>query len=103
VSLRIKDCQSIVNALRRRQEGAVFNGDKPELYTLNKLRDLAGVRISVFPRRLWQEIHVEVRKRLLDWESDPIRDDNGELLAFKYHGFCEASDKVGVNARLSRC
>ena len=30
----------------------------------------------------------------MSWEPDPVRDESGELLAFKYYGYCEASDKV---------
>ena len=61
---------------------------------LASLKDLAGVPASVFPRSRWNETDQELRKLFLSWEPDPVRDKNGELLAFKYYGYCEASDKV---------
>jgi hypothetical protein len=94
VSSRIKECESAVDALRRRQEGVTFKSDRPELYSLDSLRDLAGVRISVFPRKRWQETNVELEKRFPAWQSDPVHDENGELLAFKHYGFCKASDTI---------
>jgi len=50
VTSRIKECESALEALRRRQEGATFDRDRPELYTLSSLNDLAGVRVLAFPR-----------------------------------------------------
>jgi ppGpp synthetase/RelA/SpoT-type nucleotidyltranferase len=50
VASRVKACDSALEALRRRQEGATFDRDRPELYTLTDLNDLAGVRVLVFPR-----------------------------------------------------
>ena len=45
VKSRVKECDSAVEALRRRQEGATFDRDRPDLYTLTALNDLAGVRV----------------------------------------------------------
>ena len=94
ISSRIKECESAVDALRRRQEGATFDRDQPQLYLLTSLKDLAGVRVSVFPRKRWNEIDLEVRSRFAAWEPDPVLDENGHLLAAKYYGYCKASDKV---------
>jgi hypothetical protein len=52
VSGRVKECDSALESLRRRQEGATFDSDRPELYSLTDLKDLAGVRVLAFPR--WQ-------------------------------------------------
>lgn len=52
VKSRIKECESAVDALRRRQEGATFDNDGTTRYTLTSLNDLAGVRVLVFPRGL---------------------------------------------------
>jgi len=63
---------------------------------LVSLKDLAGVRVSVFPRSRWSETDQELRKHepFSRWEPDPVRDEGGNLLAHKYHGHCKASDKV---------
>jgi ppGpp synthetase/RelA/SpoT-type nucleotidyltranferase len=50
VTSRIKDCESAIEALRRRQEGATFDTDNPELYSLDNLSDLAGVRGRIPPQ-----------------------------------------------------
>lgn len=94
VSSRIKECESAVNALRRRQEGATFDREQPDLYVLTGLKDLAGVRVSVFPRKRCEETRLEIRRRFADWEPDPVLDENGHLLAHKYFGYCKASNKV---------
>ena len=94
ITSRIKECESALDALRRRQEFATFDRDRPERYTLHSLKDLAGVRVSVFPRSRWNETDQELHKQFSSWEPDPVLDENGELLAFKYYGYCETSDKV---------
>lgn len=96
VRARVKECDSALEALRRRQEGATFDRDRPEFYTLTTLNDLAGVRVLAFPPRRLREIDQELRKRFPHWTSDPVpgADDAGDPLAFKYNGFCEASLKV---------
>ncbi|HXA08018.1 MAG TPA: hypothetical protein VNY30_24390 [Bryobacteraceae bacterium] len=94
ITSRIKECDSALDALRRRQEFATFDRDQPERYTLSSLKDLAGVRVSVFPRRRWNETDQELHKQFSSWEPDLVRDESGELLAFKYYGYCNVSDKV---------
>jgi ppGpp synthetase/RelA/SpoT-type nucleotidyltranferase len=103
VSSRIKECESAVDALRRRQEGATFDRDQPQLYVLTSLKDLAGVRVSVFPRKRWNEIDLEVRRRFASWEPDPVLDENGHLLAAKYYGYCKPATRFGVSSRFFRC
>ncbi len=62
VKSRIKDCESAINSLGRRPladprtgerlgEGKTFDRDRPALYTLTSLKDLAGVRVLAFPTR----------------------------------------------------
>ncbi len=70
IKSRIKECESAIDALRRRtrrggrkkvgQEGRIFDESSPALYTLKDLKDLAGVRISVFPGRLMGEVNKQV-------------------------------------------
>jgi hypothetical protein len=96
ITSRIKECESALDALRRRQEFATFDRGRPEAYTLSSLKDLAGVRVSVFPRSRWNETDQELRKHepFSPWEPDPVRDEDGDLLAHKYYGHGKASDKV---------
>jgi hypothetical protein len=96
VTSRIKECESALDALHRRQEGATFDRDRPELYTLTSLNDLAGVRVLAFPRSRLREIDQELRGRFPSWVPDPVPGfhANDEPLAFKCHGYCEASRKV---------
>lgn len=96
VASRIKDCESALDALRRRQESATFDPGRGESYTLTALNDLAGVRVLAFPRSRLIEADHDLRQRFSSWTSDPVpADDNSEQpLAFKYHGYCRASANV---------
>src|SRR5438876_4379772 len=96
VTSRIKECESALDALRRRQEGATFDRDRPELYTLTSLNDLAGVRVLAFPRSRLPEIDQELRGRFPSWVPDavPGYEESDEPLAFKCYGYCEASVKI---------
>jgi len=92
VTSRIKDCDSALESLRRRQEGATFNRDTPNLYTLRNLRDLAGVRVLAFPPSRLYAIASCLREHFSDWKSDHVVDRNGITLAYKYFGHCNASN-----------
>lgn len=96
VRSRVKECDSALEALRRRQQGATFDRDRPESYSLTTLNDLAGVRVLAFPPKRLREVDQELGRRFPDWASDPVpgADDAGDPLAFKYNGFCGASLKV---------
>ena len=101
VTSRIKDCESALDSLRRRQEGATFDRDQPSLYTLTKLNDLAGVRVLAFPMRRLIEINQVLQDKYHDWQPDPVPGfhfpgfhSNAQPQAFKYHGYCQASNKV---------
>ncbi len=95
VTARVKDCESAFDKLRRRQEGATFDPEHAEEYTLTSLDDLAGVRVLAFPRKRVLEADRALRRQFLSWMPDPVlsSDDNDEPLAFKYHGYCKASDE----------
>ena len=43
VTSRVKDCESALQKLPGKQEGATFDHDRPERYSLASLNDLAGV------------------------------------------------------------
>jgi len=94
VKCRVKSCESAVEKLRRRQQGSTFQRNRPDLYSLTSLNDLAGVRVLAFPRNWLAEIDRLLRKEFPSWTADPVEDD-GEVQAFKYYGYCpQASDQV---------
>ncbi len=92
VTSRVKDCESALQKLRGFQEGATFDAERPDSYSLTTLNDLAGVRVLVFPRRRIAEVDFTLRG-IFHWEADPIQE-NGEVLAFKYRGYSKASQKI---------
>jgi ppGpp synthetase/RelA/SpoT-type nucleotidyltranferase len=96
VTSRVKDCESALESVRRRQEGATFDRERPELYSLAILNDLAGVRILVFPRGRLAETDRHLRERFPSWTADPVPGygESDEPLALKYFGYCKASDRI---------
>jgi ppGpp synthetase/RelA/SpoT-type nucleotidyltranferase len=82
VKSRVKECESAVDALRRRQEGASFDNDQPARYTLANLKDLAGVRILVFPRQRIIQVDRALRKIFGSWTADPVAAEE-QVLAFE--------------------
>lgn len=94
ITSRVKECESAVESLRRRQQLGTFDSEKAGLYTLSTLHDLAAVRILAFPRSLLAEADRQLFALFPSWTSDPVRGGTGETLAFKYHGLCRASDRV---------
>jgi ppGpp synthetase/RelA/SpoT-type nucleotidyltranferase len=95
VKSRVKECESAVDALRRRrgQEGASFDNDQPTRYTLTDLNDLVGLRILVFPRRRILEVDQALRVIFSSWTADPVETE-GQVLALKYHGCCDVSERI---------
>ena len=63
VTSRVKECESALDSLRGRQEGATFDRGQAELYSLDNLNDLAGVRVLAFPRSRLAEADRKLRKR----------------------------------------
>lgn len=98
VTSRVKECESALGALRRRQEGATFDPSQATSYTLTALNDLAGIRVLVFPRSRWVEADALLRSHepFSSWTSDPIPsyEDTNQPLAFKYHGYSSRSKVV---------
>jgi ppGpp synthetase/RelA/SpoT-type nucleotidyltranferase len=99
---RLKECESAVDSLRRRQEGGTFVPEYPERYSLTSLPDLVGIRVLTFPRR-----HFEAVRRLLSpitdsWTSDHLRGRNPTDLpvALKYDGFRNPTDSVKVEIQI---
>ncbi len=89
VKSRIKGCDSAVDSLRRRQEGLIFDPQRPQSYTLLDLKDLAGVRVLAFPRARRIEVHEVLRGEFAGWDRDPFHGDPQEVLGYKYSGFLD--------------
>jgi ppGpp synthetase/RelA/SpoT-type nucleotidyltranferase len=92
ITSRIKDCESALQKLRGDREGATFDPDRPEQYSLTSLNDLAGARVLAFPRARLSEID-SILRRVYGWDADPFKGDSAGL-AFKYCGYCDASARV---------
>jgi ppGpp synthetase/RelA/SpoT-type nucleotidyltranferase len=71
---RIKDYESALQKLRGDREGATFLRDRPELYSLTSLNDLAGVRVLAFPRSRLNEIDLILRN-VYGWGPDPFKEE----------------------------
>jgi len=104
VKARVKECNSAINKLQQynpihpslpRNPGGVFDRDHPESYTLLDLRDLVGVRVLAFPSGISIEVDKLLRSQFPDWTPDPIMDENGKQLAFKYYGrYAESTEGI---------
>jgi ppGpp synthetase/RelA/SpoT-type nucleotidyltranferase len=97
VKSRVKDCESALKSLRLDQEGGTFDPDRPEAYSILHLKDLAGVRVLVFPGTKLSETDSLLRGHFQDWTPKPVIDSDGKQLASKYFGYCtdEMSSLVG--------
>src|SRR5262249_8804431 len=71
ITPRIKDGESALDALRRRQESAIFDSGLAESYTLTALNHLAGVRVLAFPRTRLIEANHYLREHFSSWTADP--------------------------------
>ncbi len=87
ITARIKECDSAINALRRRQLLRLFDQERTDGYSLTSLRDLAAVRVLAFPQHVMNDAHAALRPVLADWTADPIPDEVSDSpLAHKYYG-----------------
>jgi ppGpp synthetase/RelA/SpoT-type nucleotidyltranferase len=89
---RVKECESAIESLRLKQEFGTFDEDRPDLYTLASLSDLAGVRILAFPSSRLGEIDLSLRMQFKDWERNGISEDAGG--GYSYFGYCASSRQV---------
>jgi len=95
IEARVKECESAIDSLRRREEARQFDEDTPGSYSLTNLPDLAALRILVFPRQRLDEVHKIVRERYADWTCDPVTTgDPPKRRAWKYYGFCPINSRV---------
>ena len=72
ISARVKECESAISSLRKRQQGAQFDRGRLAPYTLTGLKDLAGVRVGVFPRTRVQEVDWALKEEFGDWEAKHV-------------------------------
>jgi ppGpp synthetase/RelA/SpoT-type nucleotidyltranferase len=96
VRARLKECESAVDSLRRRQEGATFDTEKPGSYSLTSLPDLVGVRVLTFPHRRFEAAHGKLSHLIDSWTPDHLSGVSPEdpPVALKYHGLRNPSDTV---------
>jgi ribosome-associated translation inhibitor RaiA len=101
IEARAKDCDSAIDALRRREEERQFDEDAWAGYTLTKLPDLAALRVLVFPKSLLGDVHTVVRDKYADWTSDPVKTGRPPTFrAWKYHGLCSTSSQVQAELQI---
>lgn len=88
ITSRLKECESAVDSLRRRQEARVFDPERREAYSLSNLRDLVAVRVLVFPSYRREQVQTALRPLLSDWTSDPVPgiEPSDAEVAVKYYG-----------------
>jgi len=88
VTSRIKECDSAVDALRRRQPLGLFVDERALEYSITALHDLAAVRVMAFPERRVADAHNSLRGTLSNWKADPVPSVDGSStpLALKYFG-----------------
>ena len=89
IHARLKECESAVDSLRRRQEAGVFRAAQAESYSLTALPDLVGLRVMTFPGSRFHEVHRLVRPRIRGWVADPIPG-----IAHKYNGRWHQDDRI---------
>jgi ppGpp synthetase/RelA/SpoT-type nucleotidyltranferase len=92
---RLKDCESAVDALRRRQEGGIFDSSQSGSYSLTVLPDLIGVRVLTFPQSSFDEASEIITKRIPHWTPDHIQADDPTAtpIALKFHGVWQEGDR----------
>jgi ppGpp synthetase/RelA/SpoT-type nucleotidyltranferase len=102
VKSRVKDCESAIGTLRRHAEYYRFEEPISGQPSLRSLKDLAGVRILAFPKRRVIEIDEVLRDRFCNWIADPVPalPDSADVLALKYHGFCNPHCHVTAEIQL---
>jgi hypothetical protein len=88
VTSRMKECDSAVDALRRRQPFGLFDVERADEYSITALPDLAAVRVMAFPERRVADTHRALRSSLSSWQFDPVPEGpSSEVpLALKYFG-----------------
>jgi ppGpp synthetase/RelA/SpoT-type nucleotidyltranferase len=101
IEARAKECQSAIEALRRREEARQFDEDASGTYTLTRLPDLAAIRVSVFPKPRLEQVHATLHSRYSSWTSDPVRTGTPpKFRAWKYCGRCSAGSTIQAELQI---
>lgn len=102
VRARLKECESAIDALRRRQQYGVFDSDHAEQYSLTALPDLVGIRVLTFPQRRLEEARIALSSRLRGWVADHVSAASAEAdaIALKYSGRWKPDDPVRSEIQL---
>jgi hypothetical protein len=99
---RIKECESAVDSLRRRQPFGLFDPAKPEGYSLTALPDLTAVRVMAFPENRGSDARKALEPTLEGWNYDPVRG-AAELdvpLALKWFGKWHPNSKISAEVQI---
>src|ERR1044071_1356606 len=88
VTSRTKECESAVDALRRRQTLGFFDPERADTYSLTSLPDLAAGRVMAFPQQRFDDARIALSVMLTSWTADPVPgiSEAAEPLALKYFG-----------------
>src|ERR1044071_147770 len=102
VAARAKECDSAIDALRRRQPLGLFDPEHAGEYSLVRLRDLAAVRVMAFPQERLEDARRVLQETLVGWSADPIPGvtETDAPLALKYHGMWSARDTVTAEVQI---
>jgi hypothetical protein len=96
VTSRVKECDSAIDSLRRRQPLGLFDPEHVEQYSLAWLRDLAALRVMAFPQERLDDAQLALEPLLTDWSTDPIPGvgQTDPPLALKYYGKWRSDDRI---------
>ncbi len=87
ISSRVKDCNSAITALKKKEEGRVFRDGRQ--YSITQLNDLIGLRISVFPLTLLELVQSPLLSYLENNFEQPFQTDHTTIEnydIYKYRG-----------------
>jgi ppGpp synthetase/RelA/SpoT-type nucleotidyltranferase len=102
ITARVKECDSAVDALRRRQPLGLFDVERTDEYSLTALPDLAAVRVMAFPERRVDDAYKALRAILSSWTGDPVPAANASdaPLAMKYFGKWSAGARITAEIQI---
>jgi ppGpp synthetase/RelA/SpoT-type nucleotidyltranferase len=76
ITSRVKECESAIDALRRRQPFGVFDDTRESQYSLTVLPDLVGIRVLTFPQRRLEDARLALAPRMTGWVADHVSGTN---------------------------
>lgn len=102
VTSRVKECDSAIDSLRRRQALGLFDEQQIDEYSLTSLRDLAAVRVMAFPATRFSDAHQALTTILSPWIADPVPGiaESEQPLALKYFGRWNAGSRVTAEVQI---